>query len=82
MCNYTHRFDIVITDMAMPAMSGDKLAVELIKIRPDIPILLSTGFSTIMSEEKALSMGIKGFLMKPVTIRDIDKKIRAVLDKK
>jgi len=63
-------------------MSGDKLAVELIKIRPDIPILLSTGFSTIMSEEKALSMGIKGFLMKPVTIRDIDKKIRAVLDKK
>ncbi len=74
------KFDIVITDMAMPNMSGDKLAVELIKIRPDIPVLLCTGFSTIMSEEKALSMGIKGFLMKPVAIRDIDKKIRGVLD--
>jgi len=76
------KFDMVITDMAMPSMSGDRLAVELIKIRPDIAILLSTGFSTIMSEEKALSMGIRGFIMKPVTIRDIDKKIREVLDKK
>lgn len=74
------KFDMVITDMAMPSMSGDKLAVELIKIRPDIPVLLCTGFSTIMSEEKAISMGIKGFLMKPVTISDIDKKIRDVLD--
>jgi len=74
------KFDMVITDMAMPSMSGDKLALELIKIRPDIPILLCTGFSTIMSEEQALSMGIKGFLMKPVTTSDIDKKIRAILD--
>jgi len=74
------KFDMVITDMAMPSMSGDKLALELIKIRPDIPILLCTGFSTIMSEEKALSMGIKGFLMKPVTTSDIDKKIRDILD--
>ncbi|MBF0302397.1 MAG: PAS domain S-box protein, partial [Desulfamplus sp.] len=73
------KFDMVITDMAMPTMSGDRLALELIKIRPDIPILLCTGFSTIMSEEKALSMGIKGFLMKPVTISDLDKKIRDVL---
>ncbi|MBF0304008.1 MAG: response regulator, partial [Desulfamplus sp.] len=73
------KFDIVITDMTMPSMSGDKFALELIKIRPDIPILLCTGFSTIMSEEKALSMGIKGFLMKPVTISDLDKKIRDVL---
>lgn len=76
------KFDLVITDMAMPNMSGDKLAVELIKIRPDIPVLLCTGFSTIISEEKALVMGIKGFLMKPVTISDLDKKIRDVLDKK
>ncbi|MBF0202766.1 MAG: PAS domain S-box protein [Desulfamplus sp.] len=76
------KFDIVITDMAMPNLSGDKLAVELIKIRPNIPVLLCTGFSTIMSEEKALSMGIKGFLMKPIIISDLDKKIREVLDEK
>ncbi|MBF0235706.1 MAG: response regulator, partial [Desulfamplus sp.] len=74
------KFDLVITDMAMPNMSGDKLAVELIKIRPDIPVLLCTGFSTIMSEDKALAMGIKGFLMKPVSIGDLGKKIRDVLD--
>ncbi|MBF0573406.1 MAG: PAS domain S-box protein [Desulfamplus sp.] len=73
------KFDVVITDMAMPNMSGDKLSLELIKIRPDIPILLCTGFSTIISEEKALSMGIKGFLMKPVTVSDLDKKIRDVI---
>ncbi|MBF0233996.1 MAG: response regulator [Desulfamplus sp.] len=75
-----YKFDLIITDMAMPNMSGDKLAVELIKIRPDIPVLLCTGFSTIISEEKALAMGIKGFLMKPVTISDLDRKIRDVLD--
>ncbi|MBF0235690.1 MAG: response regulator, partial [Desulfamplus sp.] len=72
--------DMVITDMAMPNMSGDKLAIELLKIRPDIPVLLCTGFSTIISEEKALAMGIRGFVMKPITISDLDKKIRDVLD--
>ncbi len=74
-------FDMVITDMTMPAMSGDKLAVELVKIRPDIPVVLCTGFSTTISEAKALSMGISGFLMKPVGISDFDKKIRAVFEK-
>ena len=63
----------------MPNMSGDRLAVELIKIRHDIPILLCTGFSTMISEEKALDMGIKGFLMKPVTISDLDRTIREVI---
>jgi len=76
------KFDVVITDMAMPNMSGDKLAAELIKIRPDIPILLCTGFSEKISEEKAASTGIKGFLMKPIRVNDISKKIRELLDNK
>ncbi len=67
--------------MAMPNMSGDKLSVELTKIRPDIPVLLCTGFSEIMPEEKALSLGIKGFLMKPIIMKDLAQKIREVLDK-
>ncbi len=75
-----NKFDLVITDMAMPNMAGGKLAIELRKIRSDIPILLCTGFSEIMSEEKAISLGIDGFLMKPVLMRDLSKKIRAVLD--
>jgi PAS domain S-box-containing protein len=74
------RFDLVITDMAMPNMPGDKLAIELIKIRPDIPIFLCTGFSENMSEEKAASLGIKGFLFKPIIMKDLAQKVREVLD--
>jgi len=74
------RFDIVITDMAMPNMSGDKLSAELTKIRSDIPVLLCTGFSETMSEEKATYLGIKGFLFKPIVINDLAQKIREVLD--
>jgi CheY-like chemotaxis protein len=73
-------FDLVITDMAMPNMPGDKLAVELTKIRPDIPILFCTGFSETMSKEKAASLGIKGFLLKPIVTKDLAQKIREVLD--
>ncbi len=76
-----YKFDLVITDMAMPNMPGDKLAAELTLIRPDIPILLCTGFSEIISEDKAMAIGIKGFLMKPVVMKNLSKKIRDVLDK-
>jgi CheY-like chemotaxis protein len=73
-------FDLVITDMAMPNMPGDKLSAELTKIRPDIPVLLCTGFSEAMSEEKAASLGIKGFLLKPIVMKDLSQKIREMLD--
>jgi len=74
------KFDLVITDMAMPNMSGDKLSAELTKIRPDIPVLLCTGFSETMSGEKAISLGINGFLLKPIVMKDLAHKIREVLD--
>jgi len=74
------KFDLVITDMAMPNMSGDQLASELIKIRLDIPVILCTGFSEIIPEEKAESMGIKGFLMKPIIMKDLSNMIREVLE--
>ena len=74
------KFDMVITDMSMPNMSGAKLSTELAKIRPGIPVLLCTGFSETMSEEKAASLGIKGFLFKPVVMKDLAHKIREVLD--
>lgn len=73
------KFDLIITDMSMPKMSGDKLALEIIKIRPDIPILLCTGFSESLTDEKIKSLGIKGLLMKPIVIRDLAQKIREVL---
>jgi response regulator RpfG family c-di-GMP phosphodiesterase len=61
-------------------MPGDKLVVELTKIRPDIPILLCTGFSETMSEEIAASLGIKGFLLKPIVMKGLAQKVREVLD--
>jgi len=74
------KFDLVITDLTMPNMTGDKLAGELIKIRSDIPVILCTGFSELISKEKAESLGIKEFLMKPVVMRDLSSTIRKVLD--
>ena len=74
------KFDLVITDMTMPNMTGDKLAGELIKIRSDIPVILCTGFSEMMSRKKTESLGIKGFLMKPVVLKDLSGMIRKVLD--
>jgi len=62
-------------------MSGDRLASELVKIRPNIPILLCTGFSEKIPEEKVAAMGIKNFLMMPITIKDLSKMISEVLDK-
>jgi len=75
------KYDLVITDLEMPNMAGDKLSAELIKIRPDIPIILCTGFSRRLTEEKALSIGIKGFLQKPIIKLQMAKMIRKMLDK-
>ncbi len=74
------RFDLVITDMTMPDMTGDKLAHELMKIRPQIPIILCTGHSRLVSEEKAKDIGIKAFVMKPLVMRNLAETVRKVLD--
>jgi two-component system cell cycle sensor histidine kinase/response regulator CckA len=74
------RFDMVITDMDMPNMSGDSLAQTLIKIRPDIPIILCTGYSDRIDEKRAKELGIKAFAMKPFVMRDMAVLVRKVLD--
>ncbi|MBI5895866.1 MAG: response regulator, partial [Desulfobacterales bacterium] len=73
-------YDLVITDMTMPNMTGEQLAQELIAIRPGLPIIICTGFSERLSPEKAKAMGIKGFLMKPITILEMSRMVRRVLD--
>jgi len=75
-------FDLIITDMTMPDMTGDQLAQKIMEIRTDIPIILCSGFSEKMSNEKAKSLGIKEFLMKPVLIKDLSITIRRTLDSK
>ena len=76
------RFDLVITDMTMPQMTGDKLAEDVMTIRPDMPIILCTGFSEVTDEEKAREIGIKAFAMKPIAMDEIANTIRKVLDDK
>ena len=74
------KFDLVFTDMAMPQMTGLKLAGKLAEIRADIPIILCTGFSDQANEERALAMGIRAVLLKPLAMRDIAEAVRNVLD--
>ena len=74
------KFDLVITDQTMPKMAGSEFAQELMRIRPDIPIMLCTGYNKVISEEKAKAIGIREFLMKPLDIHDLAKAIRRVLD--
>jgi PAS domain S-box-containing protein len=73
-------FDLIITDMTMPKMTGITLARKLIEIREDIPIVLTTGFSELIVEEKFRQMGIKALLMKPLTMKDLADTIRKVLE--
>ncbi len=75
------RFDLVITDQAMPSMDGMKFAKELLEIRPDILIILCTGHSATVSPEKAKEAGIKQFLMKPLGRQELAEAVRLVLDK-
>ncbi len=74
-----HRFDLVITDIVMPNMTGDKLADEMIGIRPDIPIVLCTGYSEKFTRRDASDMGIEAFLMKPLVMQDLANTVRQAL---
>ncbi len=64
----------------MPHMGGDKLAEELMKIRSDIPIIICSGFSKQMDEDKAKKMNIKSLLMKPIVMQDLATRVRQALD--
>jgi CheY-like chemotaxis protein len=75
-------FDLVITDMTMPAPTGIELAKELMAIRPDIRIILCTGFSEIINAKQAKEAGIREFVMKPFVARTFAQTIRKVLEEK
>jgi len=74
------RYDVVITDQTMPNMTGEALAYEIQRIRPDIPILLCTGFSYTMTEEKARELGIRKFLMKPLLGHELVLALQEVME--
>lgn len=73
-------FDLVITDMSMPDMTGTRLSREIISLKPDIPIILCTGFSELIDKEKVRLAGIRGFLMKPVVKSELVALIHKVME--
>ncbi len=73
------QFDLVITDQTMPTMTGETLSKELLRLRPDIPIILCTGYSPSMTPEKAKALGIRAFLWKPLLLHDLSHTIHDVL---
>ncbi|WP_139795772.1 ABC transporter substrate binding protein [Desulfocicer vacuolatum] len=77
-----HSYDLVMSDMTMPDMTGEQLARELLLLKPDVNIIICTGFSESFSKKDADKMGIRGFLMKPVVLCDMAKMVRDVLDNK
>ncbi len=76
------QFDLVITDMSMPQMTGDQLVKEILKTRPDMPTILCTGFSEKIDEDKAKEMGVRHYIEKPINKRDLAFMVRKVLDEK
>ena len=75
-------FDLVITDQTMPHLTGDRFAKEVIDLRPDILVILCSGYSSIVDAEKAKGIGIKDFIMKPVDQNELAFTVRRVLDEK
>jgi PAS domain S-box-containing protein len=73
-------FDLVVTDMTMPDLTGDQLAEAMLQYRPDMPVVICTGFSKFMTPERASALGIRALLMKPVTVEKLSRTIRDILD--
>ena len=75
-----NHFDLVITDMTMPEMTGVMLSEKIMKIRQDVPVIICTGYSDLLDEERAKQLGIAAYVMKPIHMIEISKIIRNVLD--
>jgi len=73
------QFDVVITDMTMPQMTGVDLARRVMEVRPDMPVILCTGYSEHVDKERAQRLGIRGFMMKPCTLRMFGEMVHRVL---
>jgi signal transduction histidine kinase/ActR/RegA family two-component response regulator len=73
-------FDLLLTDMTMPQLTGFELARKVLAIRPELPIILCTGFSETINKEQAQALGIRAYLMKPVSLQELGQTVRRVLD--
>jgi CheY-like chemotaxis protein len=76
------RFDLVLTDQTMPQMTGDVLARELRRIRPDIPVILCSGYSPVVGAEQARALEIDAFVTKPWVVKTLARVIREVFSQR
>jgi len=74
------KIDLVLTDQTMPDMTGDILAQHILQLKPGIPIIIASGYSEMMNKEKAKSLGIRKFVLKPLEMRPLAETIRRILD--
>jgi len=72
-------FDLAIMDQTMPRLAGDEMAREILRTRPGFPVILCTGYTETLDEPQALALGIRAFIMKPFTVKEIAETIRRVL---
>ena len=72
-------YDLVLTDLVMPNLSGEELASEILSLRPETPIILMTGYGTSLTQAEASDKGIKGYLEKPVNLHQLQKSIQDCL---
>ena len=70
----------MVTDQTMPIMDGARLSIKMLQIRPDIPIVLCTGYSSVISEKRAKDLGIKELVLKPLRTKEVARVMRKVLD--
>ncbi|MFP5212618.1 MAG: response regulator [Acidobacteriota bacterium] len=77
--NDPKRFDLIVTDQTMPHMTGADLSREILSIRPDIPVILCTGFSETVTEENARAIGIRKMFMKPFSVKELAEAVRQLL---
>ena len=78
--NHPEQFDLLITDQTMPMMSGADLTREVLKVRPDLPVIMSTGHSEVMTEKKALEMGIRKYVLKPIQGNELIHAVQEILE--
>jgi len=76
------QFDVIITDMTIPRMTGDRLTKEILTIRPEMPVIICTGYSERMSAKKAEALGVSKYIEKPIDLRNLASALREVLNEK
>jgi CheY-like chemotaxis protein len=75
-------FDLLVTDMSMPNLTGLELVQKTLAVRPDLPVILCTGFNQMLDKKEAKALGIHSYLEKPVSVKDLTEAIRQALDDK